>query len=250
LDDRLAFDGPSHTYVADGRVPCRSVTSLVAASFPHFDPATAIGKMRTGRRWGPGHSLYGLTDDQIVAVWKERGEQASRAGTRLHWLIEQALNSPDPAQYAIDHAGDDHPELAAGFTLFLSVMPEGAIPYRTEWRIFDKEHRLAGTVDAVYRLADGTFAVFDWKRTASVEMTTPYNQFGKHPFEDLHDTKGSRYRLQLNLYAGILRRCYRMVVSAMYVVPIHPDIVGRPVRVVQVDPIPEAQLQQCLSLRK
>jgi ATP-dependent exoDNAse (exonuclease V) beta subunit len=222
---------------------------VVAASFPHFDPEVAIYKMRTGKRWGPSNSLYGMTNEQIVATWKERGEQASRAGTRLHWLIEQALNTDDPAAYAKHHAGQDHPELETGFGGFLDVMPDGAIPYRTEWRIFDRENRLAGTVDALFKLADGTYAIYDWKRTASVPMTTPYNKFGKPPFEDMHDTKGSRYRLQLNLYADILRRCYGMTISAMYVVPIHPDILGRPFRVVEVDSIDSHVLLFCLHTR-
>ena len=249
LDHRLAFDGPSHSYVVDGRVACRSVTSIVSASFAPFNPTTAIYKMRTGRQWGPNNTLFGLSDAEIVDVWTKRGDEASRAGTRLHWLIEQALNSDDPAKYALEHAGPvGHPELADGFGGFLSVVPPNAVPYRTEWRICDKANRLAGTVDAVYQLEDGTFAVYDWKRTPNIEMETPFNRFGMPPFETLHDTKGSRYRLQLNLYAGILERCYDITVSAMFIVAIHPNIMGHSFRVIQVDPLPKDAMHRAIQI--
>lgn len=38
-------------------------------------------------------------------------------------------------------------------------------PYRTEWMIYDDKHWLAGTLDLLVEEMDGTFTMYDWKRS-------------------------------------------------------------------------------------
>jgi hypothetical protein len=78
-------------------------------------------------------------------------------------------------------------------------------PFRTEWRIAAPDIGLAGSVDFVGRLPDGTYAVMDWKRSKELpnKMDNRNNKYGKnakYPLSHLDDCDGSKYCLQLNMY--------------------------------------------------
>lgn len=222
-DERLAFDGPSHTYVVDGLVACRSVTQAVSTAFPAFDADAAIAAMRNGRKWTEDHPLYAKSDDDIKALWKTKGEAASHAGTGLHAAIEAALNHP-AGTMPLDCP--EHPEYASGFVPFMASLDPSLTPYRTEWQVFDKRRRLAGCIDAVfYDAQTGTHVLYDWKRTAKIPLTNRWRS-GNGKLSHLPDCKGARYALQLNLYALILEQCYGITVSAMNIVHMHPDMEG------------------------
>lgn len=227
LDERLAFDGPSHTYVVDGIHECRSATSLISKAFPAFDADEAIAAMRGGYRWNPGHPLHGMTDDEIKAVWSSKSEAASEAGSALHLLIEQCLNAPDPAGHALSLAVPEHPELTDGFVPFLRSLPPTMRPFRTEWAVFHKKTRLAGTIDAVFRdSATGKYVLYDWKRTVDVPYENQRRTGTCPAVAHLPDSKGAKYALQLSMYAFMLEETYGIVVSDICIVAMHPDMVG------------------------
>lgn len=225
-DERLAFDGPSHTYVVDGLYECRSVTKAVAMAFPEFNADRAIKLMRGGLKWHPEHPMYGKTDEEIKKIWSEKGKVASAAGTEMHRLIEESLNSSP----MIVKASATHPELHLGFAPFMehisNTYPE-LVPFRTEWAIFDKKNCLAGTVDAVfYNPPKNSYFIFDWKRTESIEYDNQWGESARGNLAHLPDSKGARYALQLNLYAYMLETFYDMKIEKMFVVAMHPDMPG------------------------
>eukprot|EP01063_Lacrimia_lanifica_P005303 TRINITY_DN1306_c0_g3_i1.p1 TRINITY_DN1306_c0_g3~~TRINITY_DN1306_c0_g3_i1.p1 ORF type:complete len:528 (+),score=225.08 TRINITY_DN1306_c0_g3_i1:104-1585(+) len=93
------------------------------------------------------------------------------------------------------------------------VAGKGLRPYRTEWRLWDQDFRVAGTVDLICERAGGGSAptpkgpkpvvMFDWKRSK------------KH--------KPLDYGRQMNLYKWLLERHYGVEVQAMYIVRLHPN---------------------------
>jgi len=91
-------------------------------------------------------------------------------------------------------------------------------PYRTEWRIAAPKEGIAGTVDFVGQLPDGTYCIMDWKTTKGMakKFSNTYKK-AKFPIDNLDDCDGVKYSLQLNLYKYILEKYYGLRVSMMMV---------------------------------
>merc|ERR1712032_724863 len=112
-------------------------------------------------RWqtDPSYEYYQMSKQQIVASW----EHARDLGTELHRDIEIYLNasaklekeflqrSIGPAHKLENLESEcDTSVERRDFLAFLKFASErGWRPYRTEWRIWDAELRVAGTIDFV-----------------------------------------------------------------------------------------------------
>jgi hypothetical protein len=94
-------------------------------------------------------------------------------------------------------------------------------PFRTEWLVFDEEHKVAGSIDMVYKKADGTLAIYDWKRAEEIKTENTF-QSGLGPVNHLPDTNYWHYSLQLNVYRYILQKHYGYIVSELALVVLHP----------------------------
>ena len=70
---------------------------------------------------------------------------------------------------------NDSPEYAY-FQRFVADHPD-LVPYRTEWMIWDKELRFAGSIDMVYENPDGTLMIYDWKRSKGINKTSSFMKF-------------------------------------------------------------------------
>lgn len=102
-------------------------------------------------------------------------------------------------------------------------------PVQVEYAVFAPfadDLIVAGRLDALfYDETAGNYVIVDWKRSdptsASVAFggTRSLAPFSKH----LDDSKVSRFKLQLALYAWILERNYGIVVNEGIIVFIHPD---------------------------
>lgn len=68
---------------------------------------------------------------------------------------------------------------------------------------------------------DGTFAIYDWKRTNKMEMTNDF-QKGLGPVSHLPDTNYWHYTIQLNLYRWLLEKNYGLKISELALIVLHP----------------------------
>ena len=216
-DDRINFFESDHRYVVDGVVEFISVTTKVAECFEVFDPRAALALLKGGRRWNESHEMWGLDDDEILRRWRLHGDECSTLGTAMHASIEQTL---------LGNAECDDFAEVEGYKKFRQELPVGATPLRAEWRVFCKRARVAGTIDAVFRLPDGTVAIFDWKRTPAIAVEDSFRT-GVGIMEKYPGSKGYKYFLQLNMYRAILEREYGLTVSVMAVVAFHPSMPGQ-----------------------
>ena len=97
-------------------------------------------------------------------------------------------------------------------------------PFRTEWCVFDNEARMAGTIDLICSRADGTYELYDWKRSNKVDPNETNSwSFGINGLEHLPDTSYYHYCLQQNLYRYMLEKNYGIKISRMNLVVLHPD---------------------------
>jgi hypothetical protein len=207
-DKRIKFYPEPHVYTIDN-TPTPSASTIIAKFFPEFD------SVYWSNRKAPE---LGMTPDEVALMWRTKGETAAKDGTFMHEQIENFyLNQ----KY-------EKPE---EFHLFESFVKENnhIKPYRTEWRIFDEHHHIAGTIDLISKNGDG-YEMYDWKRSKKVVNSLNGELIKNNPFQkgvgqlsDIDDTSYNRYCLQQSLYKYILEKNYGLKVSKMYLIVLYPE---------------------------
>jgi ATP-dependent exoDNAse (exonuclease V) beta subunit len=98
-------------------------------------------------------------------------------------------------------------------------------PYRSEWRVYNEDKKIVGTIDMVFEHRDGTVSIYDWKRSKKLDKYEGWGKKAKHgALKHIADTNFWHYTLQLNAYKMILERKYGFVVKDMFLICIHPDL--------------------------
>ena len=207
-DKRIKFYPEPHVYTIDN-TPAPSASTIIAKFFPEFD------SVYWSNRKAPE---LGMTPHEVALMWRTKGETAAKDGTFLHEQIENFFLNQEY----------EKPE---EFHLFESFVKENnhIKPYRTEWRIFDEHHHIAGTIDLISKNANG-YEMYDWKR--SKKVVNSFNgepiknnqwQKGVGQLSDIDDTSYNRYCLQQSMYKYILEKNYGLKVSKMYLIVLYPE---------------------------
>lgn len=201
-DNRLSFDIDLHQYWIDRNPNTMTVSTLINRMFPDFD------EEYWAARKAPQLSM---TKEEVLQMWKANGEESRQLGTKLHSDIENHF---------------EHGEIVNSkeFQQFLAFMRdhEGIKPYRTEWRIFDDYHMVAGTADMVVKKSTGGYDLYDWKRSKEIK-TDGWGKVGFGPLSHVPDCNYMHYSLQLNFYRWILKAYYDLEIDSMYLVVMHPN---------------------------
>lgn len=229
-DELIAFDEGPHIYTitlfdsdtGDALYDSSftSVTKWNHSHFPHFDADAIIAKMMSGRNWERS-KYYGMTADEIKAMWDANRDEAAAAGTKMHYDIECFYNKCPNMNDSIEYGWFLDFEKArldpiSGFGKDLK-------PYRTEWMVFHEELRLSGSIDMIYEAPDGTLQIYDWKRCKQIKKTNRWDSATRKCIDHLPDTNYWHYALQLNTYKAILEQKYGKTVTDLFLVCLHPD---------------------------
>jgi hypothetical protein len=210
-DKSMYFDEEPHIYYVNSIKVDTSVTSFVHSFFPHFNEKKwAKVCARKGKK--PDNKYSGMTENDILCQWEENRVQSTTNGTFLHKSIEKFYNNIQVENETIEFKY---------FLKFYDKFKEELIPYRTEWEIFHEELDLAGSIDMVFQNNDGTFSIYDWKRSKEIKKLS--SEFGFSPLEHLPNANFWTYSLQLNVYKYILTTKYNLTVTDLYLVVFHPD---------------------------
>jgi hypothetical protein len=258
-DDRIQFEEESHTYTIDGtRAGWTSCTGFLHNFFGHFDADAVIAKMMSSPKWFES-KYFGMTAEEIKKQWSDKGKASSEAGTRMHLDIEHFYN-------AMPAGGNDYSFDAGmrGLAIDQWTPAEGAewddvcdyqqkygskfVPFRTEWLVFDEEHKVAGSIDMVYKKPDGTLAIYDWKRIEELKVENRF-QSGLGPVSHLPDTNYWHYCLQLNTYKAILESKYGVTIRDMYLVCLHPENANKSYQRIKVMDMPD-DIQRLFEQRR
>ena len=211
-DERIQFNDSDHAYLIDKKNKAVSVTELVGRYFPKFDKEF----------WANKESIKtGKPKNEILKKWDELGKKARDLGTELHEQIENFYNSKEYIRSK---------ELDKFFKFHKNHIQDKYQPHRTEWRIFDEDKNLAGTVDMVYEKENGELFIFDWKRSkkiinsdGSIEKNNPFEN-GLNGLSHLPSSDYVKYCLQQNIYKNILESKYDKKVSSMNLLILHPHL--------------------------
>ena len=244
-DGKLSFNDAEHIYSLDGVGTLKSVSNVVAMFFREFDAL--------------GISLKKCCGDEVAAaklreVWESKGALASQAGTFLHKQIEDYFNGKEVPELLcnVSYNGNhvkcsETLDISREWNYFKAFERNTPMePFRTEWRIYDADARIAGTIDLVCACPDGSYEIYDWKRSNKIDPTerNPWAS-GLNGLEHLTDTSYSHYCLQQNLYRYMLQKNYGRVISRMNLVVLHPDL-----PVYRVVPIPPMEREVDIMLAR
>ena len=220
-DDEIEFDEPSHTYTIGGNSDYMSATTFVHSNFGVFDEDLIIKRMMASKNW-PNSKYFGMTADEIKKAWEVNRDEAANAGTLMHATIEDYYNGIHTLESL-----PDTPEMKAFKEFHEYTAEEGLVPFRTEWRVFHEELRIAGTIDMVYKGKDGRLYIVDWKRCRCIKKDVNpkfQNDVSLNPeLSRFYDTNYYHYMLQLNLYKHIIETKYGYEVAELNLVNLHPN---------------------------
>lgn len=209
-DTRIKFYPEPHIYTID-EVPAPSASTVISKFFPEFDSYSAASRLN------PNHELFGLEINKIVDLWNENGIEAAKKGTFLHEQIEKF------------YLGQEYENIDELHLFERFINDNNHIkPFRTEWRIFDEQFHIAGTIDLISKNSNG-YEMYDWKRSKKIvnplnggPIKINNNQNGIGGLSDIHDTSYNRYALQQSMYKYILEKNYDIKVDIMYLVVLYP----------------------------
>lgn len=227
-DGLLTFDPETHIYHhVEREEPLTSVTSFISSFFDQYDPYYWINKEE---------HLTPEERQQQMLEQDRKGFVARNLGTFMHTQIENFfLGQPVESHMLLSKEGEEPQAYSiekeiAYFQDF--VMDHRLNPHRTEWMIYDEEHWLAGTLDMLVNEPDGSFAIYDWKRSrrmgreygaAFYPNERNFHQRGHGVLSHLPDTPFLHAALQQNLYRYILSKHYGIEVERMYLVILSPS---------------------------
>ena len=239
-DQYIVFDEEPHIYYIDGSSDNISVTTFVHSKlFPHFDSDKVISKMMKSKNWEKS-KYYGKTAEEIKNEWEKNKIESSEAGTKMHKSIELFYNNE-----MVDNSSIEYQY----FLKFNEEHKNELHPYRTEWIVYDKETKFAGSIDMLYKKNindDKHLIIYDWKRCKKI---TDENNFerGFPPVEHLPNSNYWHYSLQLNIYKKILEKNYGKIIEEMYLLSLHPN---NPSYIKIKVPVLKEEVDNIFSLRK
>ena len=212
-DTHITFEEEGHAYTIDGSKDFTSVTTWIHSLFPHFDADKIIEKMMASPKW-PNSKYFGMTKEAIKELWNENGRKASSAGTKLHYDIECFYNQTPVTNDSIEYKY---------FEKFQKDIGRHLKPYRTEWMVYHKDLKFAGSIDMIFENEDGTLQIYDWKRSKEIKKNNMFECAKPECIEHLPNSNFWHYSLQLNTYKAILEAKYDKKVTDMFLVCLHPN---------------------------
>lgn len=128
---------------------------------------------------------------------REEWDKKRQFGIEMHKKIELFYTkNEDPGDLPVDF-----------YVFNRKLKRDGFEPFQFEYRIYDMDSKVAGTVDALFRnKKTGKIKIIDWKFISS--MTFNSKNKAKPPCDNVSDTKFGLYSMQLSLYKYILEKNY------------------------------------------
>ena len=226
-DENTTLDEETHIYNIQGNTTYISMTTFIHTLVEPFDEEKIITNMMASQNWEK-NKYYGLSREEIKALWEKNRIEASTAGTKMHFNIECFYNNPNLQEQEDSIMSTKLDTLAIEeqyFMNFYNDFKDLLEPFRTEWIVYNEDIKLAGSIDMVFKnVKTGQLEIYDWKRCKEIKKNSGFNKWLKSPIvEHLPDTNFWHYALQLNGYKYILTHKYGQTVGDCYLVCLHPN---------------------------
>jgi DNA-binding transcriptional MerR regulator len=206
----ISFDEKEHKYSLDG-IEYISVTTFINTilfeKFNEIEVSEIIEKQEKDKN----HKYYGLNSLQIRELWNKIRDN----GINVHSIIEkfyknETLTLEETEKKEFKQFMKFHQE---------KIISNNIEPYKSEFRIYDKELRIAGTIDMIYKLNKDEYIIYDWKTSEKITRSNPYKSgIVQSITNNCADCNFCHFSIQLMLYREILQRNYKMNITKMFIV--------------------------------
>ena len=151
-----------------------TVSQIANQFYSQFNPDKAVINMKDSTR---EKRYCGLSNEEVMNVWKEFGQYMALLGTKLHSLLEHHLKgdeipipSPIPSPTILKDSGDGIIITKQHLQDFKDYLSSNNLkPIAIEHALFNKELMLAGTLDLV--VYDGNrYILIDYKRRRELSL--------------------------------------------------------------------------------
>ena len=214
--NKLVFiDGP-HKYFLDG-VEYISVSEVTHKYKPIDGEQMAENCVKKWQKdQDTSYKYYGMSKEEILALWKVKSDHACEFGTNVHAFGESMFyymtGEPDKVLEECKEQFDEngpHPlnPQEEAIVKFWDDLPENFVPVLAETKVFNRNGtQYAGTFDILFYYVEepespkNGLVIFDYK--TNEDLYKNYRgQTLLWPFQDMLDQNASYYTLQLSLYA-------------------------------------------------
>ncbi len=183
------FDSVKHLYYLGDRV-LKSVTTLINEYTPEFN-APKVASMIAGKG-----KYAGRKSDDILNEWDLKRDIANNYGTSVHAAVELWI------KYGLKPT---QPHLLLVVDKFIEKF--GIINWESEYRLFNEEYELGGTIDLVS---------FDSKIIADIKTNDTFKEEKKEKFKSplshLKVSNLNKVRIQTKVYQELLSGEYKRYV--------------------------------------
>jgi len=212
-DKYISLNEKTHIYTIDNKKDYTSVTTFVHSLFKPFDSEKVIDNILNGKNY-ESSKYFNMTRQEIKDMWEVNRKEAADNGTKLHLDIENYYNNLKVENDSVEYQY---------FKNFLNNN-KNLKPYRTEWKVWDEDYKITGTIDMVYENDDKTLMIYDWKRSKSIIRNRPFETYSNIDcISHIPDLSFWHYSLQLNIYKRILESKYDKKITKMCLICLYPE---------------------------
>lgn len=231
-DKGTSLNEETHIYNIQGEYDYTSMTTFIHSLFNTFDADKIITNMMNSKNW-VNSKYYGMTREEIKDLWNKNKINASENGTNMHLNIEKFYNGANIVDESIEWLY---------FMKFYQDYKDKLEPYRTEWIVYDKEIKIAGSIDIIFKskpekiLNDKeVIDIYDWKRCKDIKKVNNFDKWAINlNISHIPDTNYWHYAFQLNGYKWILEKNYDKIIRDMYLVCLHPDNSNKSYKLIKI----------------
>lgn len=222
--NHYTFYEDTHTYFYDDKVVNQSVTQFIKKYFPEFDSETISKKYA---------QKHGLTQEEVLADWKRKGDISALSGTAIHEWLENAKRGK---VLNIDFSAADNlnlgKEVRDRFNLLLpkaQAFHKDTIgklfPIQLEFTV-GMDDLIAGNIDMLcWNEHAQEIQIWDYKNTKEIATSNNFKKYCYFPFDQILDCNFIHYSIQLNIYKALLQRV-GIPVGSMFLVHFDYNIPG------------------------
>jgi len=206
MEEKITFYEKEHKYYLDDRYRLYSVNEVLKWFSNGFNPDEVINKYYNRWQNDSSNKYYGMSKEEIKSYWEQQCKDACDYGSLVHKEIENLFIDSKEGEF--NHYYDYWnvtPEVETFKKWFSGVWEDGWRLYGSEVILYDKNIKVAGTVDFVLQRGE-EFMLIDFKTNPNNKLLKKgYNKM-LEPLNYLDDDTLTKYYLQLNFYNYLLNK--------------------------------------------
>lgn len=210
--NEVAFKREDHSYeVIKTGQKMISVTQIIDKYKPIFDEKGYIIKAIAKRD--------NKTVNEIYQQWENKKNKSLIKGTYIHNFLEDLVNDK---KIMLNNDVEILNYFNKASRVFINILQNLTGTLVTEVLVYNIDLGIAGQIDLLEVLPDGSLNIYDYKTNEKINFTSKYKTKMLKELNYLYDCEFTHYSLQLNTYRYLLEKAgYK--VNGMFLIHIEDD---------------------------